>query len=119
MPNRSFDTGHPEVQRLRKGLKRLLQDAGWTVAEASSKAGINLYSVLNGGQYLRAEHIFQILDIVGASPAEFFAQLYPPPRLSVEEPRIAGVPRSELEAAIRRLVRPDALVEEEGRRKER
>ncbi|HEX2253190.1 MAG TPA: helix-turn-helix transcriptional regulator [Thermoanaerobaculia bacterium] len=107
---------HPGVSHVRESLKRMLRDSSRTYAEVAADLGIslsNLSSILNGNQYLRVEHVFQICEAAGRAPADFFANLYPP---SPGDGRlVGGVPLPEIRELIRELVR-EVHSEEVGER---
>lgn len=117
---RVFDT-HPEVERLRKALRQLVEQTGIPVSELANDADLPLRSILRGNQYLRAEHIFIVLDVLHISPPEFFAGLYdetaPAGRESqkTDDDLVAGIRRRrEIEEIVNRLL--DEKLDERQRR---
>lgn len=100
---------HPESSRLCEALKSAIDDRGRRYDDVAGELGMtksNLSSILNGRQYLRADHIFRILDIIGTTPAEFFGARYKLHRGPErgDDRLVAGTPVSELEATVRRLL---------------
>lgn len=110
---RVLDT-HPEVVRLRKALKRLVRDSGIPMAELGAQADLNLYSILGGKQFLRAEHVYLVLDALRIEPVDFFAGLYDLRRPPDDRDLIAGISKRELLEHVRRIV-GDEIEERQGR----
>lgn len=100
MAKRAIDL-HPEVLRLRKALRRAIEEADWTLGELGEELSCNLYSILNGYQFLRAEHVFAILDKIGKTPAEFWTAMYAEP---LKDDLVAGISRRQIEDVVRRAV---------------
>jgi len=107
------ETPAAESDRVRRGLKNLIADAGLTYDQVAAQLGMtknNLASILNGRQHLRFEHAAIISDAVHdlCGPrdererpvASFFLRLYSDAQ-----------DRSEMVEEMRRLVRE--LVREE------
>lgn len=107
------DTIAVETERVRRGLKHLIADAGLSYDQVAAHLGItknNVASILNGRQHLRFEHVAQFSNAVhalsgsrdeGERPvAQFFLRLYSDAQ-----------DRSEMVEEVRRLVRE--LVREE------
>jgi len=107
------DTVAVETERVRRGLKHLIADAGLSYDQVAAHLGItknNVASILNGRQHLRFEHVAQFSNAVHALTdpwdererpvAKFFLRLYSDAQ-----------DRSEMVEEVRRLVRQ--LVREE------
>jgi hypothetical protein len=73
---------YAHIQRLLRELKAEIARSDLTMVDLDRRLrrGRNYHSgLLRGRVDLNAEHIYDILEVLGVEPGEFFARLHPPP----------------------------------------